>query len=388
MGMTKEINQAVTEVATMSSDGSRLLKDGTIVGDWLVLALIGQGGNGEVYRVKHIKSGVIGALKAPHGNDPRQRQRFDLESEILQKIASSSRLKALHFPRFLDKGNISVSNLPYIVIEFLKKFDSPKPPEPPMKTLEVARVILEVCEALRELHKTGYLHRDIKSENLMQRDNGEIVLIDFGLGARIGDVTNPLAKRVSVTQGRMYGVGTEGSMAPEQAFGHASIRSDIYALGALAIECFQGETPAQWASIIQTAVNPKEEFRYHDIREFETAIRKWACVEKADTEKKIKLLSRKIRKIERRTSIRPTALGWIYAIVLLYTIGYIFHQGWSYDILKSKITPAAGLLIFLQSIGALFNYNKTPAAQSRLSELQEEQAKLRQELLNLEIIRG
>ena len=119
--MTKEINQAVTEVATMSSDGSRLLKDGTIVGDWLVLALIGQGGNGEVYRVKHIKSGVIGALKAPHGNDPRQRQRFDLESEILQKIASSSRLKALHFPRFLDKGNISVSNLPYIVIEFLKK---------------------------------------------------------------------------------------------------------------------------------------------------------------------------------------------------------------------------------------------------------------------------
>lgn len=278
MGMTKEINQAVTEVATMSPDDSRLLKDGTIVGDWCVLALIGQGGNGEVYRVKHSKSGAIGALKALHSNDPHQRQRFDLESEILQKIASCSSKGARHFPHFLDKGEIPNSNVPYIVIESLQKFELPNPTERPMTKAEVAKVILGVCEAIHELHENGYLHRDIKPENLMLRENGEIVLIDFGLAMRISTAKNPLAKRVSITQGQVHGVGTEGYMAPEQAFGHASIRSDVYALGALANECFRGNPPSSWKPIIGKAQCANEKLRYQTIEEFEVAIRK--CVRK------------------------------------------------------------------------------------------------------------
>ena len=278
MGMTKEINQAVTEAATMSSADSRILKDGAIVGDWCVLALIGQGGNGEVYRVKHSKSGAIGALKVLHSNDPHQRQRFDFESEILQKIASCSSKGARHFPHFLDKGEIPNSNVPYIVIESLQKFELPNPTERPMTKAEVAKVILGVCEAIHELHENGYLHRDIKPENLMLRENGEIVLIDFGLAMRISTTKNPLAKRVSITQGQVHGVGTEGYMAPEQAFGHASIRSDVYALGALANECFRGKPPSSWKPIIGKAQCANEKLRYQTIEEFEAAIRK--CIRK------------------------------------------------------------------------------------------------------------
>ena len=342
MGMTKEINQAVTEVVSMSPDDSRLLKDGAIVGDWQILALIGQGGNGEVYRVKHSKSGAIGALKVLHSNDPHQRQRFDFESEILQKIASYSAEGTRHFPRFLDKGEISNSNIPYIVIEFLQKLELPKSSESPLNNSPIANVILGACEAIRELHKNGYLHRDIKPENLMQRENGEVVLIDFSLAARIEDVKNPLAKRVSVTQGQMRGVGSEDSMAPEQAFGHASIRSDVYALGALANECFRGNPPPQWLPIILKAINPKPEFRYRDIEEFETAIRQ--CVqrhtetERVDLEKQIKSLNKKIRRLEIRRSIATTIkrISALFAGLIPYFIGdWIFEK--KDNVLKDRL---------------------------------------------------
>ena len=337
MGMTKEIDQAVTEAATMSSADSRILKDGAIVGDWCVLALIGQGGNGEVYRVKHSKSGAIGALKALHSNDPHQRQRFDFESEILQKIASYSAEGTRHFPHFLDKGEISNSNIPYIVIEFLQKLELPKSSESPLNNSPIANVILGACEAIRELHKNGYLHRDIKSENLMQRENGEIVLIDFSLAVRIEDVKNPLAKRVSVTQGQMRAVGSEDSMAPEQAFGHASIRSDVYALGALANECFRGDPPPQWLPVISKAINPKPEFRYRNIEEFEAAIRQ--CVqrctetEKVDLEKQIKSLNKEIRWLKIRRSIATAVKGLsvpigIFSIIMLFTEGWSFLNVW------------------------------------------------------------
>ena len=273
MGLTTAINQAIAKTPGTLSDDARLLKDGAVVGNWRVLALIGHGGNGEVYRVQHARSGAIGALKAAHGDDPHQRQRFDLESEIIQKIAASSSKESRHFPHFLDKGHIPASGNPYIVIEFLQKVDLPKHPKRRSGKLKVEKLILGTCAAISELHKNGYLHRDIKPENLMLRENGEIVLIDFGLAVRIENIENPLAGRVSMTQGQVRGVGTEGSMAPEQAFGHASIRSDVYALGALADECFRGKPPKRWVPIIQKAISPKEEFRYPTSEEFEAAVR-------------------------------------------------------------------------------------------------------------------
>ena len=267
MGLTTAINQAIAKPPDTLSGEARLLKDGAVVGNWRVLALIGHGGNGEVYRVQHVRSGAIGALKAAHGDDPHQRQRFDLESEIIQKIAASSSKESRHFPHFLDKGHIPASGNPYIVIEFLQKVDLPKHPKRRSGKLKVEKLILGTCAAIRELHKNGYLHRDIKPENLMCRESGEIVLIDFGLAVRITDISNPLYDRTSR-------VGTDGSTAPEQMHGHASVRSDVYALGSLANDCFRGKPPAKWIPIIQKALSPKEEFRYRNIGELASAVKK------------------------------------------------------------------------------------------------------------------
>lgn len=131
-----------------SVDLKRLLADGVLVGSWRVMAFIARGGCGEVYRVEHVKSGAIGALKVLHRNDPHLRRRFELESEILQKISSRTSKGVRYFPRLLDKGEISTANVPYIVIEFLHEFKLPEPPKVRLKDSEIAKLILAVCEAI------------------------------------------------------------------------------------------------------------------------------------------------------------------------------------------------------------------------------------------------
>lgn len=254
-----------------ATEGHRLFCDGAVVdGRWQVLALLGKGGNGEVYRVCDIKAGTIGALKVPCAEENNLRRRFDRELEILQQIATWPLSEASrHFPRIIDRGMVAEKGVPYFVIEFLQPLKVPK------KSPTVRKLILEVCEAVRQLHKNGYLHRDIKLANLMQRENGDIVLIDFGLVGRIEDFENPLAERVSMTQGgRMMGVGTEGSTAPEQLCGHASVKSDIYAIATVAVDCFGGEPPRKWIPIIQKAHNPKPEHRFEGIDDFVTAVKR------------------------------------------------------------------------------------------------------------------
>ena len=263
MGVTTAVGQAMAEMQGTSNGAaaSRFFEDGAEIGDWQILALVGKGGNGEVYRVRHARTGAIAALKAFYGNDPHQSSRFELEAEILQKMASSGSSGASHFPRYLDSGVIADCNIPYVVTEFLCEFVLPT------QDADVAKLVLEVCEAIQGLHQNGYLHRDVKPENLMCRENGEIVLIDFGLAARITDISNPLHDRTSR-------VGTDGSTAPEQMHGHASVRSDVYALGSLANDCFRGKPPAKWIPIVQKALSPKEEFRYRDIDALAAAVKK------------------------------------------------------------------------------------------------------------------
>lgn len=276
MGLTDAINIAVSphDDAPASVLDNRLFTDGAVVGPWRVLALLGGGGNGEVYRVEHVKSGELGALKVPSSTNQNLRRRFDIEQMALSKIdaarngASDKALNGLkHLPRLLDSGMDAKTGIPYFVIELLQEKELPK------KSPAVRKLILDVCEAVRELHKIGYLHRDIKPENLMWRNGKEVVLIDFGLSCATEECFNPLEERLSLTQGRICGVGTEGSAAPEQLFGHASVQSEIYSLGALAERCFDGNPPDEWGRIILGAINSRADYRFGDLDKFVHAVK-------------------------------------------------------------------------------------------------------------------
>lgn len=247
--------------------------DGDVVGHWRVRALIGSGGFGKVYRVEHTRSGAIGALKLLSRFDDESRLRFELETEILQTIHASTKPAKKYFPAYLESGVYACGEhaVPYVVTEFLAPFrlqDGNK---------EIGVFALQICEAVEELHRNGYIHRDIKTQNIMMRELEGApaipVLIDFGGAIRIKDaVSEDVRHRISMEYGQIKGFGTLYSSAPEQAYGVASIQSDVYAIGALIDECFKGGTPKHWSKILQKATSPKPENRYSNVAQLRNAI--------------------------------------------------------------------------------------------------------------------
>ena len=234
---------------------------GTAFGDWLITAFVARGGNGEVYRVENQISGQAAALKVlVAASDPVKRERFLREARLL------GRLKGSHFPRLFAAGEVNGN--PYFVIEFLEPVELPK------TDCAIARYLLEVCEAVGVLHLRGYVHRDLKPQNILRRENGTLVLIDYGLVKEIAQAPSPKDDSLSIVDGRPVGVGTPKYAAPEQfAGGEVSQLSDIHALGILANECFGGNPPRIWQRIIARATSSVPALRFEDVYDFAAAIR-------------------------------------------------------------------------------------------------------------------
>ena len=132
-----------------------------------------------------------------------------------------------------------------------------EPMDLPSDDRSVAKFLLDVCMAVRTLHVHGFVHRDIKPQNIMRRKNGDCVLIDFGLAKKFA-AGEPILGGASVTvmNGRAVGAGTPRYAAPEQFNGgDISPAADIHALGILANECFDGRPPRVWERIIGKANN-------------------------------------------------------------------------------------------------------------------------------------
>lgn len=260
------------EDPTKDSDPTTL-KDGDVVGVWRIRALVGSGGFGNVYRVEHVRSGAIAALKILTKFDEESRKRFELETEILQAIHTSKKIARRYFPAYLGTGNhqIGARQVPYVVTEFLEQLRLSDRDE------KIGKFVEQMCEAVEELHRNGYLHRDIKTLNVMMRKDEDAesvpILIDFGGAIRIKDAENPdVRTRVSMEYGQIKGFGTIYSSAPEQLYGIATVRSDVYALGALISESFRGNIPENWQRIVQKATEPRPENRYQSVAEMRRAI--------------------------------------------------------------------------------------------------------------------
>lgn len=241
---------------------------GTAFGDWRITAFVAKGGNGEVYRVENLVSGQVGALKAlVTASDTTKRERFLREARLL------GRLKGPHFPRLFAAGE--VEGRPYFVIEFLEPVELPKTDR------AIARYLLEVCEAVGAVHRLGYVHRDLKPQNILRREDGTLVLIDYGLVKEIASAPSPKEDSLSIIDGRPVGVGTPKYAAPEQfAGGDITPATDIHALGVLAEklleQCNRGGgvlARAEWKNIIRRATSSIVSERYQSVDDFAAAIR-------------------------------------------------------------------------------------------------------------------
>ena len=154
------------------------LSPGTRLGSYEILAPIGAGGMGEVYRAKDAKLGREAAIKVlpeAMAGDPDRRQRFELEAR------SAS---ALNHPNILTIYDIGQSNgTVYIAMELVegKTLRELVASGEPVATKKLLDVAVQTAEGLAKAHSAGIVHRDLKPENLMISKDGFVKILDFGL---------------------------------------------------------------------------------------------------------------------------------------------------------------------------------------------------------------
>ncbi len=213
------------------------LSVGQQLGRYEILALLGAGGMGEVYRARDASLGrdlAIKILPPELTRDPTRVERF------VQEARAASALNHPHLTSIYEIGSEPVH---YIAMELVQGRNLGDV----LGTgrLDLKRTIdclLQVCDALGAAHQAGVVHRDIKPANLMITDDGYAKVLDFGVAKLKSDAASAAdeATRAALT-GAGAMVGTSGYMSPEQARGQATDRrTDIFSLGCVLYECVTG----------------------------------------------------------------------------------------------------------------------------------------------------
>jgi len=231
------------------------LMPGTRLGTCEILAPLGAGGMGEVYRARDTALGrevAIKVLTAEFAADPERLRRFTREAQATA---------ALNHPNILAIFHVgSQDGVPFIVSELLEGETVRERLEagvlPVRKAVEYA---VQVAGGLASAHDKGIVHRDLKPENIFITADGRVKILDFGLAKLLRPEGGTAEDRKTVTAGTDAGMvlGTVGYMSPEQVRAQAvDARTDIFSLGAILYEmvsgkrAFRGETPADTMSAI------------------------------------------------------------------------------------------------------------------------------------------
>jgi eukaryotic-like serine/threonine-protein kinase len=212
-----------------SGSGERFLT-GLFGNRYEILAVIGEGGMGRVYRARDRELDREIALKTIRGqDDPRSVQRFVRELVLARKITHKNVV------RIHDLGEaegIKFFTMELVEGENLKRLIKRRGKLPPGEAIALARPILS---ALQEAHAQGVIHRDLKPQNVMVDRQGTPYLMDFGI-ARSVDTEGHTATGVIM--------GTPDYMSPEQVRGEAAgPASDLFSFGVILYEMLTGEIP-------------------------------------------------------------------------------------------------------------------------------------------------
>jgi serine/threonine protein kinase len=229
------------------------LSAGTRLGPYEILAPLGAGGMGEVYRARDERLGrevAIKVLPAELAESAERLKRFEKEAR------SASALNHPNIVTVYDIGSTEGTSwiaMERIDGETLRRLIAAGP-LPLRKLLAVAT---QIAEGLAKAHETGIVHRDLKPENVMVTKDGTVKILDFGLAkltAPTGE-SGELTQSPTVSAGTEVGVvlGTVGYMSPEQALGESlDFRSDQFAFGSILYEMVSGKRAFARASAPET----------------------------------------------------------------------------------------------------------------------------------------
>ena len=216
------------------------LEPGTPLGPYEILAPIGSGGMGEVYRARDTRLGRIVAIKVLRGDlvaDADRIDRFEREA----RAAS-----ALNHPNIVTIHDVGIEGArSYLAMEWvdgssLRDLIASGKPQPPAT---IANIGAQMADGLARAHAAGIVHRDLKPENVMLTSDGLVKILDFGLAKlspAASDIGASLATQSAGTEAGVL-LGTVGYMSPEQAIGAVvDFRSDQFALGVILYELATG----------------------------------------------------------------------------------------------------------------------------------------------------
>src|SRR6266542_2530510 len=219
------------------------LSAGTRLGPYEILASVGAGGMGEVYKARDTRldrTVAVKVLPSHLSDNPEVRQRFDREARTISSL-SHPHICALH-----DVGH--QDGIDYLVMEFIEgETLADRLLKGALPTEQVLRYGIQISGALDKAHRAGIIHRDLKPGNIMLTKVGA-KLLDFGLAKLHGgdcaiasSLTSLPTERHSIT-GEGAIMGTLQYMAPEQLEGcEVDARTDIFAFGGVAYEMATGQ---------------------------------------------------------------------------------------------------------------------------------------------------
>ncbi len=206
-----------------------------------IIERIGKGGMASVYRARQHtfdRNVALKVLKPDLSEDEQFCQRFVQESLIVAKLSHS------HIVQVYDVGEFQTTF--YIAMEYLPGGDLHTRLEGGLSVRDTLTLLRQSASALSFAHQKGIVHRDIKPDNVMFREDGAAVLTDFG-------IAKELSSDMNLTQTGLI-VGTPKYMAPEQIRGgNASPQSDLYSLGVLLYQCLTDRVPFDGKDMIATA---------------------------------------------------------------------------------------------------------------------------------------
>jgi len=211
------------------------------LGQYHLKHLIGAGGMGEVYLAEHRllkRPCAIKIIRPGKADDPKVLARFEREVRATAALSHWNTVEIFDYGHADDGTFFYVMEyLPGLSLAELVERYGPLPPE------RVVHLLRQVCDALREAHSAGLIHRDIKPGNIFAAQRGGVYdvakLLDFGLVKPLG-VEEPLqlTQDGAITGSPLY-------MSPEQVVGEveSDVRGDIYSLGAVAYFLLTGRPP-------------------------------------------------------------------------------------------------------------------------------------------------
>ena len=222
---------------------------GTKLADrYLIEELVGVGGMCNVYRAfdaEALRTVAVKMLRDEYAADEEYLRRFRNESRAINALSHPNIVKI--YDVVLDVPN------PYLVMEYvsgitLKEYIERKKPIPGKTAANIAGLVLT---ALQCAHENGIVHRDVKPQNIMVTEKGEVKVMDFGIA------------RFAMSQSRTIdgnAIGSVHYISPEQALGDAvDQRTDIYSVGVILFEMLSGRLPFDGESPISVALQQVEQ---------------------------------------------------------------------------------------------------------------------------------